>query len=282
MNKSIMVIGAHADDNEIHMGGTLLKYHALGYEIIYVQSTNNMSGGNTKLLPDGSMHTEFESTVDMMKRRKRECDDAARMLGTTPIHLDHPQRHYRKGPTGPEYELRYGCELPAGVPENVPSILTAQEDKASVQRVADLILAKNPEAVFTHSVAQHNVEHFTTCLLTTYGFWKAVDAGFGGALLYFREAHTQFGGLNLRWETFVDYSPFLDKKMELVGKHACQMPKAHLPTFGHRDLAKQWGAACGCIAAEVYTWVRRAERDFEEGQGSMGGELSFELNQNSR
>jgi LmbE family N-acetylglucosaminyl deacetylase len=44
--KSLMVIGAHCDDIELNFGGTMLKYHEkLKYDIIYVQSTNNMSGG---------------------------------------------------------------------------------------------------------------------------------------------------------------------------------------------------------------------------------------------
>lgn len=282
MNRSIMAVGAHADDIEIWVGGTLLKYRALGYEVVYVQSTNNMSGKNSWLQSDGTVHSVNESPLDMMRRRKAECDDAARVLGSVPIHLDHPQRHYHSSPQSPMIELRYGCALPEGVAANVPSILTAHEDSASVARVTDLILDRDPEVVLTHGVAQHNVEHFTTGLLVTYAYWNAVKQGYRGALLHWREANTTLGGINCRWETFVDYSPYLDQKMELIGKHACQMPKAHLPEFGHRNLCREWGTACGCQAAEVFTWVRRADRDFQEGQGSMGGNLLFELNQNSR
>ena len=44
-NKSLMVIGAHCDDIEFNFGATMLKYHEkFGYDIVYVQSTNNMSG----------------------------------------------------------------------------------------------------------------------------------------------------------------------------------------------------------------------------------------------
>jgi hypothetical protein len=47
--QKIMSIGAHADDVEIHTGGTLAKFHDQGYEIVYVESTNNMSGGVSEL-----------------------------------------------------------------------------------------------------------------------------------------------------------------------------------------------------------------------------------------
>ena len=58
-NRILMVIGAHADDIELNVGGTLVKYHEMGYEIVYVMSTNNMSGGWSKLRPDGTRETRI-------------------------------------------------------------------------------------------------------------------------------------------------------------------------------------------------------------------------------
>jgi LmbE family N-acetylglucosaminyl deacetylase len=280
MKRSILVVGAHADDNEIQTGGTLLKYRDAGYSVVYVMATNNMSGGVSELQSDGTVRTTHEGTVDMMARRKRECDEAARQLGTAPIHLDHPQRHYWDVAEQKEVELRYGCALPAGVAANVPSILTAQEDPPSLKRLADLILEKDPECVFTHGVAAMNVEHFTTSLLATAAYWQAVDQGFRGALLHWREPNTRLGEFNCRWETFIDFTPYLDRKMALIGVHRCQMPKAHLPSFGHRQLALQWGTACGCGAAEVFTWVRHA--DYRDIQGGIHPPLTLELIQNTR
>lgn len=280
MSHRIMAVGSHADDVEIGVGGTLLKYHDVGYEIVYVMSTNNMSGSVSELLPDGTVRSTGESTVPMMARRKRECADAARVLGATPIHLDHPQRHYTALDNKTMVELRYGCALPAGVPENVPSILTACEHAPSIKRLADLILEKDPEVVFTHSINQVNIEHFATSLLVTQAFWQAVEGGFRGALLHWRDGISRLGEFNCRWETFIDYTPHLDRKMALVGLHRCQMPKAHLPEFGHRTLATYWGQACGCGAAEVFTWVRHA--DYRDTQGIIHPPLTLELIRNSR
>lgn len=280
MNKSIMVVGAHADDIEIETGGTLLKYRQADYEVVYVMATNNMSGSVNELLHDGSVRLTSEPPALMMARRKRECDDAARALGTAPIHLDHPQRHY----TGPDNtsrpELRYGCALPEGVPADVPSILTAGEHPESIRRLAELILAKDPECVFTHGISTSNIEHFATSQLATRGFWRAAEKGFHGAMLHWREAQTEFGEFHCRWETYVDYTPWLDEKMRLIGLHRCQMPKAHLPEFGHRLLAVRWGHACGCGAAEAFTWVRHPV--FRDEQGIGYPPLTMELIRNSR
>jgi len=280
LNQSIMVVGAHADDIEVAVGGTCLKYRAVGYEIVYVMATNNMSGGVSELLNDGTVRTTMETTLPMMARRKRECNDAARALGTTPIHLDHPQRHYT-GPDGKTpLELRYGCVLPDGVPPNAPTILTACEDPASIDRLVRLILEKDPEVVLTFGVSQMNIEHFATSLLATQSYWQAVENGFRGALLHWRDAHTRHGEFNCRWETFVDYTPYLDRKMKLIGLHRCQMPNAHLPEFGHRLLGVRWGQACGCGAAEVFTWVRHA--DYRDTQGIVYPPLTLELIQNTK
>ena len=44
MKKMILAVGAHADDVEMSMGGSILKYLDQGYELTYVLTTNNMSG----------------------------------------------------------------------------------------------------------------------------------------------------------------------------------------------------------------------------------------------
>lgn len=274
-----MAVGAHADDIEIHTGGTLEKYYHLGYEVVYVMSTNNMSGRVSTLQPDGTKTHQAEANTEMIKRRKRECDDAAKEWGTTPIHLDHPQRHYTDENLE-QVELRYGAPIPGAVEGNVPTILTACEDAASIDRLKKLILEKNPEVIFTHGLNQTNPEHFCTALLVARSFWAAVEEGFKGALLLWTDHFTHFGPSASRWDTFIDYTPYLDRKMELIGKHACQMPHWMQETFGHRVLAKEYGKVAGCGAAEPFTWVRRSANSTSSGPSY--GSLMVELLNNTR
>ena len=279
--QNIMSIGAHADDVEVGTGGTLAKCHDQHYEIVYVMSTNNMSGGTQELQADGSIKRWKETTVPMMERRKRECDDAAALLGTKPIHLDHPQRHYNTLDGG-QAELRYGCELPDGVAEDVPTIVTAYEDKESKKRLVGLILEHDPACIFTHGMCSSNIEHLATSLLVTKCYWEAADAGYRGSLLHWREDYTSYGIANTKWDTFVDISDYLDKKMELIGKHACQMPTAHYPDHGHRLRPMKWGVACGCKAAEVFTWVAHDRRPDLDASEPFYSPFLAELIQNTR
>lgn len=285
VNRLVMAVGAHADDLEINVGGTLLKYRDLGYEVCYVMATNNMSGIAVVPESDGFLRRFREEPAEHMARRKRECAAAARVLGTAPIHLDHPQRRYNTGRGDETCELRYGSALPAGIEAGGPSILTACEDEAAIDRLADLILARDPEMILTHGVTQRNIEHFAVCLLVANAFWKAVERGYEGGLVQWREAITMHGDHNIRWETHIGCHGYLDRKMALIGQHACQMPGAHLPDHGHRQLSEWRGKLAGCETAEFFTWVRRPVRSGSKMTGAYApihGELTMELLQNTR
>jgi LmbE family N-acetylglucosaminyl deacetylase len=285
LNRVVMAVGAHADDIELWAGGTLLKYHDQGYRVVYVMSTNNMSGGVREWENGEIVRRPRMRPLEQMARRKSECDAAAAVLGTVPIHLDHPQRHYNTG-EGTETEfVRFGAPLPEGVAEGAPTILTAYEDPASVEQLVSLILENDPEVILTHPMGALNIEHCATCLLVTVAFWKAVARGYQGGLLTWAEAITMHGERLCGWDTFVNYSSIMDRKMALVALHACQKPDALAPEFGHRQLGNFWGVSNGNGAAECFCWVRRPTRIDSEISGSMQpfyGPLAMELTRNSR
>ncbi len=280
--QKVMSIGAHADDIEAHSGGALLKCRDNKYEIVYVMTTNNMSGSAGELQADGTVKRWIEPALKIMQRRKRECDEAAAMLNTKPIHLDHPQRHYRDE-NGVQHTISYGsAPLPKGINAEIPSILTAHEDKASIKKLADLILEHNPSCVFAHGLSSHNIEHLASSLLSTNAYWEAVEAGFKGALLHFREDLNSFGPINAKFDTFVDISDYLDERMELLGKHACQMPTAHYPDHGHRLRVMKKGVLCGCKAAETFTWVNHHQIPDMDCKLPFFSPLLAELEQNTK
>ena len=193
MNRTLMAVGAHADDLELNVGGTLLKYRERGYQVVYVMSTNNMAGAWTRGKPDGAFEVTLPPYYELMPQRKLEAAAGAKVLGTVPIHLDHPQRLFVRA-DGTRSELRYGSDRPDRVvPTDVPTILTAHEDKRAVQRLADLILEHKPEAILTHGPAQGDMEHIGTALLVTRSYQQAVAAGHDGMLLMWRDGTTFWG-----------------------------------------------------------------------------------------
>lgn len=255
-----MAVGAHADDIEMNVGGTLLKYHDRGYRIIYVMSTNNMSGQVSEPVQKELGYPARPGPAAIMPLRKAEASEGAKAFGTEPIHLDYPQRHYY-APDGTQVELRYGGPRPDCVPDNVPTILTAHEDLAARKRMAALILEHDPEYIMTHGLSQVDMEHLGTCLLVTKSYWDVVEQGFSGGLLQWRDHNTLHGPHNIQWDSFIDISGYLDRKIEAISRHRCQVQDAFRPDYPIRRRSKAWGTACNVReAAEVFTIVKTCNR----------------------
>ena len=267
MEFAILAIGAHADDLELQMGGTLAKYHAAGYDIIYVMATNNMSGGENAVSDDGDarpLHLRAQQI------RKSEVAEAARYFGTEAIHFDHPQRHFRTR-DGQKITATYGSPVPEGVDPDIPCILSAHEHQPSLERVVALILEHNPEVVFTHGGPMRNIEHFATQLLVTNAYWKAVERGYEGMLLHWHDLGVNtFGEAYKHWDTHIDISAFWEAKLHVSGLHKSMKPDPAALDW------PQWGPACGCRHAEVFTIVGRNRTPVQYGA------LTLEILQNER
>ena len=69
MKKCIMAVGAHADDIEGNAGGTILKYRKLGYDLVYVMSTNNMSGSWQSVDAKGKVTSRAVPWYEMMPQQ---------------------------------------------------------------------------------------------------------------------------------------------------------------------------------------------------------------------
>lgn len=244
-----MAVGAHADDIEVCAGGTLLKAMDIDYDILYVLATNNMSGNWNYLQTDGSVKYTRPPARVLEPQRKLEAQAAAQYFGTDAIHLDHPQRHYFDD-QGVKVEMGYNSNPPPGIKLDWPSILTAYEHKPSIQRLAGLILEKNPEAILTHGLGMVNIEHYATSLLVTQAYWQAVRDGYKGMLLHWHDITPgHFGQAYRQWDVHVDVTEQWERKFQALALHACQIPDVT------RMKLPDWGKSCGCQYAEVYNVI---------------------------
>lgn len=266
MEFSILAIGAHADDIELQMGGTLAKYHKHGYDVIYVMATNNMSGGEWGVRDDGDARPIHLRSQEL---RQREAEAGANFFGTTAIHLDHPQRSFESERT--RVWAGYGSPIPAGIDPDLPGILQAHEDKTSIARVTALIIEHNPEVTFTHGGPMRNIEHFATQHLVTQAYWKAVEQGYEGLLLNWHDLGVNcFGEAYKHWDTFIDISNFWEAKLQATALHKTMKPDPAILDW------PQYGPACGCRHAEVFTIVGRNKNPVQYGA------LTLEILQNER
>lgn len=243
----ILAVGAHADDIELNVGGTLAKYRASGYRVVYVMSTNNMSGSWKRRNAQGQYEVALPPYDVIQPQRKKETHAAAAFYGTLDLHLDHPQRHYTRHDGGVE-KLRYGCQRPDCVKVDQPSILTAYEHAPSVKQLAELILQHRPEAILSHSMITGNIEHVGSCLLVSAAYEQCLSHGYQGSLLYWNDlTPAPVGRAWQKWDTFIDVSDFWDAKLQAIAFHACQIPDTSTLDFPPH------GQACGCRYSEVFT-----------------------------
>ncbi len=277
MNKSIMAVGAHADDVELHFGGTLFKYMDKGYAVVYVMATNNMSGP-ARVMIDGKLrHLPGRDPVETMAYRKREAREGAKLFNTEPIHLDHPQRHYavpNSDGSATVVTVTYGTPVPPVVKAGEASILTAFNEAESVDRLKKLILERDPEVIFTHGYAETDPEHYCTLLLVSSAYWKAVEDGYGGHLLMGTRNFDTLGRFGCCWETWVSIDGYIDRRMAAVRKHVSQYPAdfEYAATYWRQNAEKK-GAACGVKAVESFNFVNHPDPDGVYAPDALIGEL---------
>ena len=75
--KTILVVGAHPDDNDFGAGATVAKITREGAEVIYLIATTGQRGSS-----DATMTPVILSGI-----RKKEQEDAARVLGVRAVHF---------------------------------------------------------------------------------------------------------------------------------------------------------------------------------------------------
>ncbi|MCK9266778.1 hypothetical protein M0P98_07925 [bacterium] len=251
MPKTIMFIGAHSGDIEMFAGGTLAKCFDRGYRIIYIITTNNMSATGLICPFSDTLKVDKSTPVEMMQLNKLKVVSVASKVDTYPVFLGHPQRNYIDQNGGME-EIRYGCKIPQGVGEDVPTILTAHENQGARNELKDIILNKEPYWVITHGVNNEQIEHLATALLVAKSCQDAVAEGFKGGLLLWNEGNSEIGTTNNLWDVSVNISEWIDRKKEFVEIGAS--PKA----FHYiRDVNKDWGNKCGYEYAEVFIVAER-------------------------
>ncbi len=257
----LMCVGAHADDVEFFFGGTCLKYRERGYAIDYVMSTNNMSGQLHIVEKDGSISRIDCVPEEMMPIRKREAAAGAAALGTVPIHLDYPQRHYI-APDGYNFRIGYGVPIPAKLPCPLPNIMVAHEYPAEVEKVTALILDRDPEAVLTHSIVTDSPEHYGTALLMSKAFIEAQKRGYRGRLLYFNEfcRSSPLWNTFLRWDSFIDINGWREKQFDLIRHHITMVP------FPERMDYLDFTEICGTRHAELFVLFSNDVKPTAEGE----------------
>ena len=212
MSKTLVAIGAHADDVELNAGGLVAKWAAEGAKVHVVMMTDNCSG--LKFFP--------EKTASI---RHREQEAAAALYGGTVHYMNYCQRHYWHE----DLERRISIDFESDVPRpaymegHVP-LLIAPGKPAEMDRLAETILGLEPDLVITQTPIDTDPEHHAVATMVWRVFQKHRDRLADVPLWYWAPCSTcQDGMIDPHWDNIVDISDHFEKKLELCACHESQM-----------------------------------------------------------
>ncbi|MDD5688384.1 MAG: PIG-L family deacetylase [Elusimicrobia bacterium] len=181
----ILAVGAHPDDLEILCGGTLSRYSKLGHTVIMSNILNGDKG-----------HYSMDS-VTLVKVRKKESENSAKIIGAIEISIDIPD-----GQLFSNLETRI--------------------------KIMDLIRSTRPDVILTHSPNDYMSDHTTTSQLVC-------DASFLAASPLFKtkiDAHNKIppiffidtvSSMNFLPTEYVDISDTFETKREMLRQHESQL-----------------------------------------------------------
>ena len=245
MQKVIMAIGAHADDVEIRSGGTLAKYHEMGYEVVYVLATNNTAGAHTS-----------QTALEHATQRRNEAREGAQILNAEPIYLDFKETMFEK--RGDRERLGFQTVDLSDYPEwgrDKPPIVCAQDMDEAVAEVAVLLRRYEPEIVLTHSPTEKH-EHWATCVLVLRAFKKARQSVKLGTLYAWADSGT--ATVSIAPDFFVDITDTIQTKYTALSKHVSQGFQ-EIPDPPNRARELYWGSFIGVQFAEAFMTLARGD-----------------------
>jgi LmbE family N-acetylglucosaminyl deacetylase len=222
MNRRIMVIAAHPDDEALGCGGTITRHAAAG-DVVRVL-----------FLADGVSSREAADRAPELRARKTAAAKACAIMGTeAPVHLDFS--------------------------DNRLDTLAMLDIVQAVEREA---AAFRPDTVYTHHAGDLNVDHRIChqAVLTAfrpmpgqtvksiYGFevCSSTEWAFGGTGPIFVPTR------------FVDIAAHLKAKSDALRAYDMEMRAfPHARSYEAVEALAAWrGATVGCRAAEAFTVIR--------------------------
>lgn len=220
MNRVVLVIVAHSDDEALGCGGTIARHAREGDEVHLV------------ILTDGVGARQTTNGDNAASRRQKACDEAARILGIKSV-------------------MQFN--FPDNQMDSIPLLSVTRQIETVAKNV-------QPDIVYTHHSGDLNIDHqiCNRAVLTTFrpfpgqtaraifGFEVASATGWlpGGA---FEPQH------------FVDITETIEIKMAALRAYSDEMRESpHVRSYDALQALARWrGALVGVNAAEAFYVLRQ-------------------------
>ena len=215
----ILAIGAHPDDIELGLGGSLARYVEEGKEVYALVLSRGEKGvSNDKI--DQEM-SEKEKDELKGKMREKETRKALNFLGVKNENIKI-----------------------LGLPDG-----EIKPDDGIIERVYEHIIRIDPDVIFTHFPEDDHLDHVNTSLITLHAGRKVKN------ILFYESPSTR---TSFSPNYYVDISDYIQKKVEALKIHKTQNRKSYMDEEVIRAKARFRGFQAKVKYAEgfvVYRWV---------------------------
>jgi len=211
---NVLAIGAHPDDVEFGCAGTLAKHIKQGDNVTILHMTCS-----------DSMNI-YHQIVDTKDIRRREAEEAAKIIGADLIILDF-------------------------LDQMIPF------DRDSIFAIEKVIKKLNIDTIYSHWNGDSHQDHINT-LKSVFAAGRYVDKIF----LYEQVPYPRVGKIFSEVNYYVDVSEFYPIKEKSVIAHESQIVGRYQKKIliGMRSLAEFRGSQCNCQYAEAFEAVKQIIR----------------------
>ena len=229
MDKTVLVIAAHPDDEALGCGGTIARYAAEGYALNLAFLADGVGARGT---PGGDLAQQEREALD---RRRTAARKAAAILGAVSVSFD---------------------DLPDNQLDSLPLL-------DITQRVEALIAQHQPSIVLTHHSGDLNIDHRRVHQAVMTACRPQQGHPVRTLLAFEVPSSTEWqppgSGPAFEPNWFVDISDTLEQKCKALDAYHEEMrdwphPRS-LEAVEH--LARWRGATVGCEAAEAFVLLRQ-------------------------
>mgnify|MGYP000943466308 CR=1 FL=1 len=267
MKKRIIAFGAHHDDIEIRAGGTIAKYVAAGYEVIYAVAVDAASfAADCEYFRENPGKEYFPEEI--LKIREEESRCGAHILGASEVRFFHLKpayfrvqsrglalmAHFNAGEERiiegmKSYRGKYFCLAAADTPECVAEVI-------------QFIKQHDPEIILTQQINDQHNEHYAVASLVYTACRKLTATGMN-LKLYSWQMGSSGPMIRFSPDVIVDISDFMDIKLEAVKTFIkSQVPvdrrEEHLNTV--LASARYFGQKIGVLYAEPFSEMLIGQR----------------------
>jgi len=218
MVRKVLAVGAHPDDVELGLGGTIARHRDEGDEVFVLVLSRGEKGVGDATIGLAGL-SEREKLEIKGRIREKETKNALKILG-----------------------IKEDYVKVLGFPDS-----GIQATEETLGKVSQLVKDVSPDIVYTHFPRDLHSDHVSTSIITIHAGRKVKN------LIFYESPSTC---TNFSPNFFINISDYIAKKLEALRMHETQKDKPYMERDAILSKARFRGFQAGVLYAEAFVAYR--------------------------